>query len=223
MMQDEIIIHVRDDRQVQAEIREQGIVDTKSIDLDTLLDCLEKGRTDQRRYSTGLLPAGTVYLSFSIRDNHKYLVMECPETHIDYIYDKTYERFPLPRLVFGFHVTGVGRIANITLGVPAKGRLTLQTPMYRWPLSNVHADKRVCLGSNPLPNIQSLSQLEHIPRYFLSLPCNDDLFKNSNNRFGMEHGELLEHLQDKGRDDYYDHILVPDGTTLKNFIGGLEI
>ena len=131
-----------------------------------------------------------------------------------------YKHFPLPRLLFKFEINHIGRIEEIHLGAAAMGNLTEDAPMYRWPLSNVHTDQTVCLGNNPLPLITSLKQLQSVPSYVLSLPCNDDLFQSGNNRLGLKHQDLLELLKDKDPDFYYDRILVPDKTTLKDFIGG---
>lgn len=55
--------------------------------------------------------------------------------------------------------------------------------------------------------------------YILSLPDNDDRFNTQHNRLGLGHRDLMEHLCDKDRQYYYDHVLVPmPGVTLKNFI-----
>ena len=51
------------------------------------------------------------------------------------------------------------------------------------------------------------------------LPDNDDFYQERNNRLGMGHRDLLEHLRDKDRQYYYDQVLVPmPDTTLKDFI-----
>ena len=56
---------------------------------------------------------------------------------------------------------------------------------------------------------------------FLSLIhiYNDDFYQERGNRLKMGHRDLLEHLRDKDRRYYYDHVLVPmPNTTLKDFI-----
>ena len=51
------------------------------------------------------------------------------------------------------------------------------------------------------------------------LPDNDDFYQERGNRLKMGHRDLLEHLRDKDRRYYYDHVLVPmPNTTLKDFI-----
>ena len=46
-----------------------------------------------------------------------------------------------------------------------------------------------------------------------------DFYQERGNRLKMGHRDLLEHLRDKDRRYYYDHVLVPmPNTTLKDFI-----
>ena len=39
-MTDELVLHIREDKTILVEIREKGVVRTKLIDIDALLDCL---------------------------------------------------------------------------------------------------------------------------------------------------------------------------------------
>ena len=39
-MEDEVVLHIREDKSILVEIREEGVVRTKVIDIDALLDCL---------------------------------------------------------------------------------------------------------------------------------------------------------------------------------------
>ena len=39
-MKDELVLHIREDKTILVEIREKGVVRTKLIDIDALLDCL---------------------------------------------------------------------------------------------------------------------------------------------------------------------------------------
>jgi hypothetical protein len=49
---------------------------------------------------------------------------------------------------------------------------------------------------------------------------NNDHFKPSNNKLGLEMRDLLELLKDKQQDFYYSNILVPNKSTLGDFING---
>ena len=145
--------------------------------------------------------------------------MEFPDERAAVTYMNTeYPDFPLPRLLFGFRIEDSGRISGINIGVPDLGKLTPDTRMFVYPFSNV-SRFAMCNGSNSLPHIQSLQQLANLPYYILSLPDNDDFYQERGNRLKMGHRDLLEHLRDKDRRYYYDHVLVPmPNTTLKDFI-----
>ena len=90
--------------------------------------------------------------------------------------------------------------------------------MFAYPFSNVNRFL-LCTGANSLPRIPVLQSLQNLPGFIVSLPDNDDYFHEQYNRLGLGHRDLLEHLRDKDRTYYYDHVLVPmPGVTLKNFI-----
>lgn len=215
-MKDELVLHIREDKTILVEIREKGVVRTKLIDIDALLDCL----TDSMggiQIQTGILPSNII--SLTIRDDSRYAVVEFPDEYADITYmSTTYEHFPLPRLLFGFRLESSGRISAVNLGVPALGKLTEKTPMFAYPFSNVNRFL-LCTGANSLPRIPVLQSLQNLPGFIVSLPDNDDYFHEQYNRLGLGHRDLLEHLRDKDRTYYYDHVLVPmPGVTLKNFI-----
>ena len=209
-MKDELVLHIREDKTILVEIREKSVVRTKLIDIDALLDCL----TDSMG---GILPSNII--SLTIRDDSRYAVVEFPDEYADITYmSTTYEHFPLPRLLFGFRLESSGRISAVNLGVPALGKLTEKTPMFAYPFSNVNRFL-LCTGANSLPRIPVLQSLQNLPGFIVSLPDNDDYFHEQYNRLGLGHRDLLEHLRDKDRTYYYDHVLVPmPGVTLKNFI-----
>lgn len=215
-MEDEVVLHIREDKSILVEIREEGVVRTKVIDIDALLDCLTDSM-DGIQIQTGVLPNNIVSLSFG--DDSRYAVVEFPDEYADITYmSTTYEHFPLPRLLFGFKLENSGRISEVNLGVLALGKLTEKTPMFCYPFSNVYRFS-LCVGANSLPHIPALYSLQNLPHYILSLPDNDDRFNTQHNRLGLGHRDLMEHLCGKDRQYYYDHVLVPmPGVTLKNFI-----
>lgn len=215
-MKDEVVLHIREDKTILVEIREKGTVRTKLVDIEALLNCL----TDSMggiQIQTGILPNNIV--SLTINDDIRYAVVEFPDEYADITYMSTiYEHFPLPRLLFGFQLESSGRISGINLGVPALGKLTEKTPMFCYPFSNVNHFS-LCVGTNSLPHIPMLQSLQNLPSFIVSLPDNDDNFLEQHNRLGLGHRDLLEHLQDKDRTYYYDHVLVPmKGATLKDFL-----
>ena len=218
MIGDEMVIRICDDRSVRLEITEDGITRTKIVSPDILVDCIRDSLTGIR-VSTGLLPEHTRSFTSDLENGQRYIVMEFPEERADVTYQNTcYPAFPLPRLLFGFVLESSGRIARVNLGVPALGKLTPQTPMFCYPFSNVSVFS-LCLGANPMPQIREIRQLSNLPYFILSLPDNDDHFTEKNNRLQLSRRDLMEHLRDKDRSYYYEHILTPmPGKTLKDFL-----
>lgn len=217
MTENEVIIHIKEDKSVRLELRENGTVRTKMITPETLFACI-KGSIIKEPISTGLLPPNIICVKAD-ETGMRYAVVEHLYDKADITYFKTeYKDFPLPRLLFGFRIEPSGRISAVNVGVPALGKLTPETPMYYYPFSNV-AKFSLCTGSNILPNIKTLQSLYHLPEFILSWPDNDDRYSSQYNKMRMERRDLMEHLRDKDRQYYYDSVLVPmPKTTLKDFL-----
>jgi len=217
MRDDEIIIHIKEDKTVRLEIHERGKTRTKMITPETLFECI-KGSLSKECVSMGLLPPNIISVKGD-ETGQRYAVVEYLYDRADITYMETeYKDFPLPRLIFGFMIESSGRISKINLGVPAPGKLTMETPMYYYPFSNV-SKFALCTGTNSLPTIKSLQSLQHLPEFILSWPDNDDWYYSKYNKFEMERRDLMEHLRDKDRQYYYDSVLVPmPKTTLKDFL-----
>lgn len=217
MTENEMILHIKEDKTVRLEIREKGRTRTKLISPDALFECI-KGSIKQEPVFTSLLPRNILSLKIA-EDGKRYAVVEYAYEKADIQYMETiYPGFPLPRLLFGFTLETGGRISAVNLGVPALGKLTESTTMYYYPFSNVSRFS-LCTGGNTLPHIKTLQSLQNLPEYILSLLDNDDYFDPSHNRLELGHRDLLEHLRDKDRQYYYDEVLLPmPNTTLKNFL-----
>lgn len=218
MNNDELILHIREDKSILLEFKEYGEIRTKIVSVDTLIDCI-KNSISGVFISTGILPANVLCVTTDTEKGQRFVTLEFPEERATVTYMNTeYADFPLPRLLFGFRIEDSGRISGVNVGVPDLGKLTPNTRMFYYPFSNVNRFS-LCIGANSLPHIQSLQQLSNLPYYILSLPDNDDHYIERNNWLKLGHRDLLEHLRDKDRKHYYEQILVPmPNTTLKNFI-----
>ena len=217
MIDNEVIIRIKEDKSVRVELRENGTARTKVITPETLFECI-KGSIVKEPISTGILPSNIVCVKANDA-GMRYAVLEYQYDKADITYFKTeYKDFPLPRLLFGFRIESGGRISAVNMGVPALGKLTPDTPMFYYPFSNV-SKFSLCTGSNSLPNIKTLQSLQHLPDFVLSWPDNDDRYSSAYNKMQMERRDLMEHLRDKDRQYYYDSVLVPmPKTTLKDFL-----
>ncbi len=218
MNNDEMLLRIREDKSIRLEFQENGENRTKVISVDTLIECI-KNSLSGIRISTGLLPVNALSVTVDTDHSQRYVTMEFPDETATVTYMQTeYPNFPLPRLLFGFRIEKSGRISGVNMGVPALGKLTPDTQMFYYPFSNVSRFS-LCTGANTLPHIQSLQQLSNLPYFILSLPDNDDHYTDQNNRLGLGHRDLMEHLRDKDRNYYYEHVLLPmPNVTLNHFI-----
>lgn len=219
MINDEVVIHIKEDKSVRLEITENGKTRTKLISPQTLFDCIKGSLSSTPvKVASGLLPSNVISVTGD-ESGARYAVVEYPYNTADITYMSTeYKNFPLPRLIFGFKVESSGRISEVKLGVPAPGKLKPDTKMYYYPFSNV-SRFALCTGANVLPNIKTLQSLENLPGYIISLPDNDDHYQDNHTKLNLGHRDLLEHLRDKDRQYYYDKVLIPmPNATLKDFI-----
>ena len=217
MAADELIIRIKEDGSVSVEECKDGVISYKAITPDSLLDCINKSIL-RGGVKSGLLPKNC--LSVTHHDNgEREVVMLHPEDCADISYMGTeYKNFPLPKLVFGFRISGEGRISGCRLGVVGNENiLKPTTPMFTYPFSNVN-NTHLCIGNNILPKAQNLHTLGSLTYHILSMSNNNDHFNSSNNKPRLEMRDLLELLKDKPPGYYYEHILMPSGTTLGEFI-----
>ena len=209
---------------VSIDIFNNNTINHKIILLADLEKCFFQSRgTDQMRFD-GLFPSGL--LSYSVSAMETYVVIRYPMQKITYYYtfsETPYTNFPLPELVFGILLNKDHMVLRTLLRVLPQGSLSLDSPLYYYPLSNVHDNGEICMGKNGALIYDNLQALENYPQYVLSLPNNDDLFSTFHNNRRLRHSELLKVLAKKNPDYYYKHILVPvPGETLKDFctLGG---
>lgn len=217
----DVLIRIRDDGTVAVEDSNAGVKGFKEISPDSLLECINRSLL-RGVVSSGLLPKGC--LSFTAHDNgNKNVVILHPENRADITYYGTpYPNFPLPKLVFGFSITKENRISQCRLGVVGNEHsLKPTTPMFVYPFSNV-SGTHLCTGNNVLPKCQSLHTLGSVPYYILGMDNNNDYFKPTNNKPGLEMRDLLALMQDKPPEYYYSNILIPSKLTLGEFINGKD-
>jgi len=217
----EVAIRIRDDGSVIVEDNKNGVKGFKVINPDSLLGCINKSLL-RGAVASGLLPEGCI--SFAAYDNgNKDVCILHSENKADITYyGSFYLGFPLPKLLFAFNITKDNRISQCRLGVTAnESCLKPATPMFVYPFSNVNGT-HLCTGNNVLPKCQGLYTLGSVPYYILSMDNNNDYFKKTNNKPGLEMRELLELLKDKPAEYYYSHILIPNGSTLGDFISEMN-
>lgn len=188
----------------------------KVVSLDEFVKLLEDN-VEISTVNTGVLPDRCV----SYQEDHnetRYVVMDLGVFRMDLTYENTtYEDFPLPRLLYGFVVDKDFKIKKIRVAVADMGQLRESTKLYKYPFSNV-SGFNMCTGSNSLPKLKSLRQLNGIPYYIFSMPDNNDYYRPDRTKLDMEYRNLLEFLKDKDEKYYYENVLIPTGKTLADFI-----
>ena len=213
----EIVIRIKADGSVCVEEYKDGIKSFKAITPNSLIACIDKSML-RGGVSSGLLPRGC--LSFKANDDGSQVITmlhESDKADISYV-GTMYKDFPLPRLVFGFNISEEGKVSNCKLGIVDNSTiLSPATPMFAYPFSNV-SGTNLCVGNNRFPQVKSLHTLGSMTYFILSMDNNNDMFKPSNNKLGLEMRDLLELLKDKPSSYYYEHILLPSGKTLGDFI-----
>ena len=213
----EMVIRIGADEKIAVEETENGVKRVKYISPEDLDQCIR--RSAEMKISSGLLPDGC--LSHSEDDTGaRYVTLLHRQERANISYYKTeYPDFPLPQLVFGFHIKADGKVWGVKLGVTERNtRLKPTSQMFVYPFSNVNGFS-LCTGNNVLPQCKSLHTLASIPHFILSMPNNNDYFQVTRNKAQMELRELFEHLKDKTPEYYYTDVLLPmGGRTLKDFM-----
>ena len=213
------VIRISSERaEIVVEQERKGVVSRKTITPSTFATCILNSRYDDVEHCSGLLPEHCLFVALC--EEHTWYFIRYPELYADISYFGTeYERFPLPRLVFGFKYTPQdGKIIGARLCVVQDGRLNMDTQTFTYPFSNVYADGRICLGNNALPAYKDPTRIATLAHFILEMPNNNDNFKPDNNALGLGYRDLLEHLKDKAPEYYYSDVLIADKKTLKDFI-----
>ena len=215
-MDREMIIKITEDRRILVQESDGLSLTHKEIEPQAFYDCI-RNSLKHDGISSGLLPEGCFHFSVDANGT-RHVAMEYRALYADITYEKTsYSDFPIPKMVFLFGVDQDGRITRREIGVTENKKITLNSKMYIYPLSNV-TGFNICIGSNPLPKIEKLTQLAGIPQYILSMPNNDDHYSSDKNKLGLESRALYEHLKDKDTAYYYSDVLMESGKTMKDFI-----
>ncbi|MDE7219463.1 MAG: prokaryotic E2 ligase family D protein [Oscillospiraceae bacterium] len=216
----DMIIRINSDR-AEVEVEQhskKGVITRKNISPESLSNCILTSRLDDESHPTGLLPEGCI--AVVMEKKYVYYYIRYPELYTDFSYFGTeYPHFPIPRLVFCFKYSPkTKKVAEASLCVVKDERLTLDTPTYQYPFSNVHNNLSICLGNNALPVYKDPARLHTLAAYILRLPNNNDLYSSQNNRLHAGFRDLLEQMKHKTPSHYYTDVLVESRETLKDFL-----
>ena len=194
-----------------------GVTTRKSLTPETFAKCIIGSRFDEMIRFSGILPENCI--GTAIGDSKIWYFIRYPKLYADIsYYGTTYEEFPIPRLLFSFaYDRESSKALSPRICVVKDERLTPDTPTYKYPFSNVFEGHGICIGNNELPIYKDPTRIFTLADYILRMPNNNDMFSEKNNKLGLGYRDLLEHLKDKPPAYYYTDVLIPDGSTLKNF------
>jgi len=214
----EIVLRINpEELYIKVENVNNGVTSYKEITGETFYQCI-KGSIRREAVDSDFLPPNCFHVRISTDGERDYCLWY-PELYADISYFGTeYRHFPIPRLVFGFRVGKDGKVFGCRLGVVEDTAPNERTPMFTYPFSNV-GGFNLCVGNNALPVYKRPVTLGTLPGYLLRLPNNNDRFNAKDNKLHMQYRELLNHLKDKDPAYYYTDVLIPNGKTLKDFIG----
>ena len=166
---------------------------------------------------SGLLPPGC--LAVTAYPDGWDVVLESTMDRCTVAYHKTvYPDFPLPHLLLRCRMKN-GALKGFQLAVADMGPLTPDSRLYQCPFPNVNGFS-LCVGSNQFTGYDTLRKLCGLMHRVISLPFGDDYYKPDCTRLGLPARDLFEHLKDKAPAYYYSDVLIPNGKTLTDFIGG---
>lgn len=207
--------YINEDLNLVVEDMRGKTVKHKVITLNQFCKLIERN-IEPQKVSTGILPDRCVV--YNEENAKKFVALDLGRFNMNLTYQKTeYENFPLPRLIYGFHLDENNKITKVQVAVADMGPLRDDTKLYIYPFSNVRGFD-MCIGSNSMPKIKMLRQLATIPYYIFAMPDNNDLYNPGKTKLNMEYREMLEHLKDKDEKYYYEYVLISSNKTLKDFI-----
>lgn len=208
----EIIIKINENNEIYLE--EKGYLkSSKFISADDFFNVFSESIKNE--YSTPLLPKNCIYYKYANGD--QVFIIEKEAHRRDVLYAGTrFKDVGFPKLVFGL-VLRDRTVTRTTVAAVVDLFIHEDSPVYRYPFSNVYSNCACCWGTCRLPLIEKPYQLSGLPELFLTQEDNDDLYSYAN-ASGLVYREFLEKLQ--GRDFISDY-LRPFGT-FKDFMRATE-
>lgn len=217
-----VVITVEDDRLPHVEVTD-GIrvraYDTTPEQIATLFAQVDQDAPEAEPAGpwqcSPILPPNTVF--YAARPPEECVVVEIPAGHQPWVMQTTetptVHLVPLPRLLMLFKRQGPHIADTAVVAVADPGDLTLETPVYAYPLSNVYPNTRCCWY---LPNRPyALADIPGLARTFFTTPNNWDLY--GQNRSRLDYRGLIAALHE--RPTFPPEWLMPLHWTVAAWIG----
>lgn len=212
---------------------ESGVKRNKNVTYDILLSLMNAATSEEEFDNTGcnvilsdILPGDDMISTIQVKEilssKSKWYVLLRERKPADTKLGKvTYKNVAMPRTLYAIKVCN-NKCVSLRIGCIKNGPILMDSPIYKYPYSNVFDTRSVCLGGNSINDflLSDLSNIVMIPEMFLAMVSNKDGYNGSNNS-GLEYGELLELMSNAKFDD---KILVEsfNTPTYKDFIDKLR-
>ena len=227
----EIDFKICSDNTVHIIINNDGIKKSKQITINELVNCLLMAK-DQGKSNNDTKIIYEDSLTLANTDNVSTVrVLNCEEkntkiyilfrknniVNIEY-YDTKFKKIPLPNLLFGVKVVNNSVTASFACCVKKEIKtIDDDVKLYRFPLSNVYKDTRVCWGANKIYSnkVDKSMDIAKIPYMFLTAPYNDDMYASD-----IPFRKLMEKIS---KDKCFDEsILKPLGYDFSEWINKIK-
>lgn len=192
---------------------EQGVVlGEYRMTLSDVIKCLTDSGIEGQRTETPFLPKNCIKLVTKLNGFEVYI--EIPKRQWLVTYQDKQMHIGFPRMVFKYDIySNQIRFMQLVAIKDDKGRINGETPLFFFPFSNVDKENsKVCMGSNELPTIKCLSQLDTMHNLFFSAPFGEDYGCITTE--GQSVSKIFDLLKEK---DFNDEWLVPIGSTFNEF------
>lgn len=184
-------------------LREWFEVVLPSIDPIWLMEALMKLKeSKEMTVATIDLPPSAAVVKVTTK--RKIFALELPKTQMRVkFHDVAFDQVGHPRLIAVVHIQE-NFVKDLKMfAALSEGPVTKDTPLYKYPYSNVFADGRVCWNGYVGEEIKSATDIEMLPKVFLS--------GANNSHLNSEVRTLFKKFEGK---EFPDEVLVPFGKTL---------
>lgn len=156
----------------------------KWISLSDVVQILNNSKVGNSYLDLGELPFGYVRGARDVFDASTFLVvMIYPAEKRILTYYGEEMVIPYPELLFEFKVIG-GRVVHS--GVFSVIHESGEDYLANYPFGNVYGSGEICWGSNVLPNVRSMKDIELIVGLFFGAVTNNDLYRPGSNIKGLK-------------------------------------
>jgi hypothetical protein len=181
--------------------------------LEQFMGAISESSDGDESITTPLLPRNCIKHVWKKRTaGEQEVFIEIPKNRWDIKYHtQNFDQVGFPRMIFKYTVAKDTAKLSRIVALKESGQIREDTPLFQFPFSNVDgSSSNVCMGSNILPGIESISQLSTYHSIFFAAPFGDSYGAKTSTNKGLR--ELFTMLSDS---DFNDEYLIPTKKTLK--------